>query len=70
MTEQAITNLEEVAGINHLYHTGELDYDKALESLAVVVNRVNTKGKEIAKKYSKKYYPLRPSDLLSHGGTR
>ncbi len=67
---QAVQNQHDVADINQQYHNGELSYSEAVKQLGKVADRINAKGREIAKKYNRSYSPFTGSQLLTHGGTR
>lgn len=55
MTTQAEQNTADTQEILKAELRGELDYEQANEKLQVVVDRINMRGKEIAKKYGRSY---------------
>ncbi len=44
--------------------TGKIDYYKAKEEAQPIIDEMNLKGKEIAKKYNQKYKPFTFSSLM------
>lgn len=55
--DNAVANREAIAHIKSLYLRGKIDR-KVAEALAEpVINRINKRQQEIAKKYGKKGYP-------------
>lgn len=52
---QAEQNQADIQAILKAELRGDLDYDQANEKLQVVVDRINARGKEIAKKYNRSY---------------
>jgi hypothetical protein len=68
MTDEAQRNKLEVKQINAQYSNGELSYDEAVEKLEVIADRINVKGRAIAKKYNKRYSNYTAKMLLAHSG--
>ena len=70
MTTEAISNKQDVAVVNAQYRNGELSYREAVAKLNKVADRINAKGREIAKKYNRRYSPFTGAQLLEHGASR
>lgn len=56
--ELAIQNREDIAEIKKALALGYISYDEAKIEAKPVLDRINKKGKEIAKKYNKNYRPI------------
>ncbi len=56
--EQAIKNREELTEIKMALAIGDISYDEARKLASPILDRINSKGKEIAKKYNKKYHAI------------
>jgi polyhydroxyalkanoate synthesis regulator phasin len=57
MKSEAIKNREEIAEIKRKFKSGEISYDQAKAEMQPVLDRINAKSAEIAKKYNKKTVP-------------
>jgi hypothetical protein len=55
--DNAVTNREAIAHIKSLYLRGKIDRRVAEALAEPVINRINKRQQEIAKKYGKKNYP-------------
>jgi polyhydroxyalkanoate synthesis regulator phasin len=53
----AVSNRQAIAIIKRRYSTGEITRDEAKVLAEPILNRINSKQAEIAKKYGKKNYP-------------
>lgn len=54
MTEQAITNQTAIADIRRRMISGQITYEQAKTEAAPVLDAINAKATEIAKKYNKR----------------
>lgn len=54
MSEQAAKNIADIEAVRKQMLSGELTYDEAKEAAAPIINRINTRAKEIAKKHGKR----------------
>lgn len=62
--EQAIRNRKEIEQIKLSLGAGVLSYDEAKEQAQPIIDRINKRGREIAKKYGKKHYPITFIELM------
>lgn len=56
--DEALKNRQAIEEIKRAYTLGEITREEAKEKAQPIIDRINAKGKEIAKKYNKKYSPL------------
>lgn len=56
--EQSVKNREEIQTIKMELACGFITYDEAKKKAKPVLDRINAKGMEIAKKYGRKHYPI------------
>ena len=62
--EQALQNREEIKEIKIALALGYISYDEAKIEAKPILDRINKKGKEIAKKYNKNYYPITFTEII------
>lgn len=55
--DAAAKNREDIAAIKHRYLTGQITREEAQRQAAPVIERINAKMQEIAKKHGKRSYP-------------
>lgn len=58
MTSEALRNRTEIADIKRRYTLGLISRERAKSEAEAVINRINKRGQEIAKKHKVKYYPV------------
>lgn len=56
MTNEAVANRTQIEEIKRRFHAGEVSYDTAKAEMQPIIDRINAKAAEIAKKYGKKSY--------------
>lgn len=64
MKQEAHDNRSAIEGIRHRLNRGTISYDQAIAEATPIVNRMNTKAKELAKTYGMKYKPFSIKSLL------
>lgn len=62
--EQARKNLEDIREIKISLALGYITYDEAKKEAKPIIERINKRGREIAKKYNKNYYDLTFSEIM------
>lgn len=62
--EQAKQNREDIQEIKMSLALGYISYDEAKEEARPILDRINDRGREIAKKYGKKYYPITFTEIM------
>lgn len=62
--QEATKNRQEIATIKYSLMVGDITYEKAQELAKPIIKRINEKGKEIAKKYGKKYRAVTFIELM------
>ena len=62
--EQAKQNREDIEAIKMALGCGFISYDEAKIEAKPILDRINKKGREIAKKYGKHYYPITFNELM------
>ena len=65
MSTEALRNREEYEDIMQRYRRGELSKKQAKLELEPILKRINERGAEIAKKYGRKYYPIKLDPSLT-----
>lgn len=60
----AQSNREAVDEIKRQLHNGEITYDEALEQIAPIVDRINKKGAQLAKKYKISHKRVTAREIL------
>ena len=58
VSNEAISNREAIADIKRRYAQGLISREQAKNEAEPVINRINKKGQEIAKKHNVKYYSV------------
>lgn len=56
--DEALKNRQAIEEIKRAYTLGEITREEAKEKAQPIIDRINAKGKEIAKKYNKRYSPI------------
>ena len=62
--ELAKQNREDIETIKMALAYGYISYDEAKIEAKPILDRINKKGKEIAKKYNKNYYPITFTEII------
>lgn len=62
--EQAKQNRQDIEELKLALAYGYISYDEAKTEAKPILDRINKKGKEIAKKYGKHYYPITFNELM------
>lgn len=63
-TSTAGDNRAKIAEIKGKLQAGQITYDEATEQANKVLEAINAKGKEIAKKYGKRYHAISSREIL------
>ena len=58
MSDDAIRNRARIEEIKRLYAIGQIDREEAEKRAQPVIDAINKRGAEIAKKYKKSYAPV------------
>lgn len=58
VSDYANDNMEKIAEIKRLYNTGEITRDEAYERAQPILDEIDKRGREIAKKHGRKYVKL------------
>lgn len=64
MTNEAVQNQEQIADIKRRMSSGELSYEEAKAEAQPVIDRINAKAKELAKKYNKRPKLMNFSEIM------
>ena len=62
--QQAQQNRQDIEELKLALAYGYISYDEAKIEAKPILDRINKKGKEIAKKYGKNYYPITFNELM------
>lgn len=62
--EQTLQNRKDIEEIKIALALGYISYDEAKIEAKPILDRINKKGKEIAKKYNKNYYPVTFTEII------
>jgi len=58
VTNEAVSNREAIANIKRRYALGLITREQAKKEAKPIIQRINLRGQEIAKKHQVKYYPV------------
>jgi len=58
VTNEAVSNREAIANIKRRYSLGLITREQAKKEAKPIIQRINLRGQEIAKKHQVKYYPV------------
>jgi len=58
MIPEAVKNREAIANIKRRYALGLITREQAKKEAKPIIQRINLRGQEIAKKHQVKYYPV------------
>lgn len=64
MDHQAAQNREEIARIKNSMLAGEITYEEARIQAAPILERINEKSKELAKKYGRRHVAITFSEIM------
>ena len=64
MGEEAKQNREDIIEIKKALALGYISYDEALEKVRPIIDRINKKGEQIAKKYNRGYNKITFQELM------
>lgn len=62
--QQAQQNRQDIEELKLALAYGHISYDEAKIEAKPILDKINKKGKEIAKKYGKKYYPITFTEIM------
>lgn len=62
--DEAIDNRTKIEEIKKAYNLGLITREEAKEKAQPIIDRINAKGKEIAKKYNKRFSPISFIELM------
>lgn len=62
--QQAQQNRQDIEEIKIALACGFISYEEAKIEAKPILDKINKKGKEIAKKYGKKYYPITFTEIM------
>ena len=61
---QGIDNRQTIEAYKSLYHGGKISYEELIRCVEPMVQEMNEKGKEIAKKHGKRFTPMTVGYIL------
>lgn len=64
MNKEALENRKAIADVKMALAVGEISYDEAKKKISPILNSINVRGKEIAKKYGKNYRPITFTEVI------
>lgn len=64
MTEQAIENRRIINHAKNALDLGWMTYEEAREYVKPTLENINSRGREIAKKYGKKYHEITFNEIM------
>lgn len=64
MTQEATDNMQKIADIRKAMQSGELNYDDAFDKAKPIIDRINARGKELAKKHGMRPKMITFSELM------
>lgn len=64
MESEAIQNRQEMYEIKKALALGYISYDEAYTEAMPILNRINRRGRELARKYHRDYKPISFSEII------
>lgn len=64
MEKEAKQNREDILEIKTALALGYISYDEAKREAGPILEKINLRGKNIAKKYGKKFYPITFMEIM------
>jgi hypothetical protein len=62
--QTAIKNQEAISEVKRRYFQGEYSYEEAKRAVAPIVEEINTRGREIAKKHGVRYHSVSIASVM------